>query len=458
MRARTAEPLLLALAFAGLAPATHSQEGGGTEKEPVDPRRRSQLEVTDEEQKLVPPMEAAEENDAGALLSTDSLGWQALANDLFVSGESGFSNPSRVEPDPRRAFKFGPVDLLPKWDEELMYDDNVFLTEDDEEDDLVLRSRFGLLTDWAIGSTGHRVTAGYDMLRNWFSGGESKNFVEQFASAQLELNFRHLRMTIGDRWEDRTDPVLSVFTGKIERTINTPHATVGWYEDSPYWEGRVHRVSTAYEDAAFEAFDRDEDLAFVEYGWLSQEEMWFFVRGSFIDRLFDEDGLNDMVGGTVSGGVRYRRGPEFDGSARIGLRYETFDDDFGSEDDTVIHPEVEARGYWWATRIDALDGRYLHTTEFSPVSNYEILDRAELGLTRLFTPRVRGRFGVGLEHVNPSDVSDTFWRYIAGAGVTWRLRDFVDLTANWRVRIRKTDEPNGDYTGNQISIGFAVRL
>ena len=40
MRARIAEPLFLALAVAGLAPAANSQEGGGTEKEPVDPRRR----------------------------------------------------------------------------------------------------------------------------------------------------------------------------------------------------------------------------------------------------------------------------------------------------------------------------------------------------------------------------------------------------------------------------------
>lgn len=394
-----------------------------------------------------------------AVVATDGVEWQTLADNLFVSGERGIADPGKVEPEPRNVMKLGPVTLLPKWDEEVMYDDNVFLTESDEEDDFILRSRLALLADWQIGSSGHRLTGGWDMLRNWFMGGEARNFVENLASAQLDLNFRHLRISAGDRWEDRTDPILAVFTGKIERTINTAYGTVGWHTDSRYAEAKAQGITTEYDDASFQGFDRDEQLAHGEFGWLAQDDLWAFVRAGVIARKFDQNQLNDMSGQTVSGGFRFRRAPEWDASLRVGVRVENFDDTVATDDhDHALNPEVEGRALWWPTRRDGVDLRVVHTTEFSPVSNYEILDRVEIGWTRALTGRVRSRAGMGFERVDPSDVADTFWRYSLGAGATWRVREFVDVTFNWRIRIRATDVPNGDYTGNQVSLGIAVRL
>jgi hypothetical protein len=394
-----------------------------------------------------------------ALVSTDSIGWQALTDNLFISGERGIANPGDVEPEPRRALQFGTLAILPKFDETVVYDDNVFLTDTDEQDDFILRTRAALLADWAIGTSGHRLTAGWDMTRNWFMGGEAKNFVENLASAQLDLNFRKLRFSIGDRYEDRTDPILAVFTAKIERTINTIYGNGGWYSDSDYIEVKAQSVDTQYDSPTYQGFDRDEGLAYAEYGWLLDDELWAFARAGAINRDFDQMQLNDMTGATASVGVRFKRAPTLDAYVRVGARFESFDDYAATDsDDSAVNPDVEARAMWWPTRVDGIDARYVHTTEFSPVSDYEVLDRIEVGWTRLLTGRLRGRTGFGFENVDPSDVADTFWRFSVGAGVTWRLVDFVDLTANWRVRIRQTDVPNGDYTGNQFSVGLAVRL
>src|SRR5262245_10284289 len=159
MRARSARPLsvFLVLALPALAPA----QSDSTQQAPLPPTTTDASTLSE------------------SLTASDAMEWETLADTLFISGERGVADPGRVEPLPRQMFRLGPVSLLPKWDEEVMYDSNVFLTDTDEQDDFILRSRFALLADWQMASSGHRISAGYDMLRNWFMGGEAKSFVEQ---------------------------------------------------------------------------------------------------------------------------------------------------------------------------------------------------------------------------------------------------------------------------------------
>jgi hypothetical protein len=436
MRARSADKLLLPL----LVVAVAARAAGAQEAETTKQEEESSADT------------------GGVINSIDASAWQTLESELFVSGERGIADPGSLEPIPREVFRLGHVSILPKWDEDVIYDDNVFLTDTDAEKDFIVRSRFGALADWHFGSTGSRLVGGYDMYRNYFVQGESKHFVEQLASAQLDLDFNKLRFTVGDRWEDRTDPILAVFTAKIQRNINTIYGTGGWYEETTYLEVKAQDVATDYDSATYDSIDRTEGLAHAEFGWRTQDETWLFVRAGGINRVYDQSFLSDMVGGTASIGIRSQRAPEFDLAARIGVRYEQFDDGVTDRDDEAIHPEFEGRALWWPIRTDGIDARYVHTTEFSPVSNYQTLDRVEVGWTHLLTGRVRSRAGFGFEFVDPSAVQDEFVRYVVGAGLAWRAAEFVDVTMDWRVRIRATDVPNGDYVGNQVSIGIAVRL
>lgn len=395
----------------------------------------------------------------GNVVPADAAGWQALSRDLFLSGESSLVDPGRIEPLPRQIFKLGPVELLPKLDEQLVYDDNIFLTEDDEEEDFILRTGLGLLADYRFGSNQHRLSAGYDMTRNWFIGGDARNFVEQLASAQLELRFRRLEIAVGDRFEDRTDPILSVFTGKIERNINTAHGRVAWREDDWALELRGQRSTTAFDDSSFEAFDRDEDLLALEASAKQSEDVTAFARVDAMGRSYEEPGLNDMDGIAGSVGVRAKRGTELDGMVRVGVRAESFDDDAATDsDDSAINPEVEARARWWMIQAAALEARVERTTEFSPVSNYQVTTRGELTWMHQLETRLSARVGGGIEHVDPSNTDAAFVRYTAGAGLRYALTENADVTLGWRLRLRNTKAATGDYAGNQFTLGFALRL
>ncbi|MBM4016522.1 MAG: hypothetical protein FJ293_16375 [Planctomycetes bacterium] len=410
---------------------------------------------------LAPAAEAQQSGTAASdhVVPADTIGWQSLAQDLFLSGESSLVDPGRIEPLPRNILKFGAVELLPKFDEQLVYDDNLFLTENDREGDFILRSGIGLLADYRFGQGAHRLSAGGDATRHTFLGDDADDFTETLLSAQLELTFRRLAFALGNRFEDRTDPLLSVFTGKIERTINTVHGRAGWNDDDRKFELRGQRSTTEYDDDAFTTFDRDEDLLALEGAQLVDEDAWAFARIDLLARSFDQGAMNDMDGVAASVGLRMKRGDDIDGMARLGLRAERFDDGVATDsDDSAISPELEARLRWWLVRSAALELRVERTTEFSPVSNYQTATRGEATWMQQLEQRLSARLGGGIEHVDPSSTDPTFFRYTLGAGLRYAVLENADLTLAWRLRLRNTSAANGDYTGNQLTLGFSLRL
>lgn len=393
------------------------------------------------------------------VVPADTVGWQSLAQDLFLSGESSLVDPGRIEPLPRNILKFGAIELLPKFDEQLVYDDNIFLTENDRDGDFILKSGLGLLADYRFGQGAHRLSAGADVTRHTFLGDDADDFTEKLLSAQLELTFRRLAIALGDRFEDRTDPLLSVFTDKIERTINTVHGRAGWSDDDRKFELRGQRSTTTHDDDAFAAFDRDEDLLALEGAQLVDEDAWAFARVDVMARSFDQGALNDMDGVAASVGLRMKRGSDIDGMARLGLRAERFDDGVATDsDDSAINPELEGRLRWWLARAAALELRVERTTEFSPVSNYQVTTRGEATWMHQLEQRLSARLGGGVEHVDPSSTDPSFIRYTLGAGLRYAVLENADLTLAWRLRLRDTSATTGDYTGNQITLGFALRL
>lgn len=393
------------------------------------------------------------------VVPADTVAWQTLTEDLFTSAETSVADPGRLEPLARHILKFGPVELLPKFDENLVYDDNVFLTEKNTERDWIAKTYLGLLADYTFGGGSHHISAGYDQMRNLFLSGDAKDFVEQTASGQVDLGFQKLKITFGDRWEDRTDPILAVFTAKIQRTINTPHALVGWHEEGWYAEVSGQDVTTKYHDPVNEEFDRSEGLASLETGFLAREDLWTFVRVDATNRSFDNPGLNDGHGYGLQVGAKGKRGDEVDAMMSVGFLDESFDNKFATDSsNSAVNAVGEARLRWWVTRSAALDARLLRVSEFSPVSNYEIDNRAELGWMQQIDTRLSARGGFGIEYINPSNTSDTFTRWTVGAGLRYALLANADLTLNWRLRIRSTDSPNGDYTENQYTLGFSIRL
>jgi hypothetical protein len=414
-----------------------------------------------DEPQTPPPADATDTSDETSqlLVPADPVSWQALAQNLFTGAESTASDPGRLAPLARHMLKFGPVAFVPRFDEEIVYDDNVFLTEHDREQAFLARTTLGAIADYSFGDGQHHVSAGYDMVRNDYLSGDAKNFVEQFASGEIDLGFQHLKLTAGDRWEDRTDPVLVVFSDKIERKINTAYGLVGWHEDTWYTDLRAQRVTTAFDDPVDQQFDRDEDLAALEVGFLTGEDFWTFVRADIFSRDFDQMALNDGTGIAGSVGARVRRGDALDTMVRVGLRAENFDDVVPTDaDDHAENVEFEGRVRWWLSRNSALDARALRTTEFSPVSNYELENLVEVGWLQQIDARLSARGGVGYEFVNPSSTSETFTRWTVGAGLRYALLDNADLTFNWRTRIRTTDAANSEYTDNQFAVGIAIRL
>src|SRR5215831_9410669 len=131
MRARIASVLaftLLALSGAAFARAPLQEEKKQDDKK---------AKATDAPQEQNAPAEPAPSE---ILVPADTVAWQTLSADLFTSAETSVADPGRLEPLARHILKLGPVELLPKLDQEIVYDDNVFPTEKQTERDWISKT------------------------------------------------------------------------------------------------------------------------------------------------------------------------------------------------------------------------------------------------------------------------------------------------------------------------------
>ena len=399
-----------------------------------------------------------EEADEDGVVEIDSETYAEKLRGLFVPGESGVLAERQIEPEPRRLIRLGAVDLLPKWDQAVVDDDNVFLTRRDAKHDTIVRSTFGLAAETRFGGDDHRFVVGYNHERNYFTGGDAQNFVEHLASAVLQLNFNRFEIEVGDRFENRTDPVIAAFTGKIDRELNTTFARLRWSDPEWYFELRGLNTTIEYKDASFRVNDRDEQRATVLYGGPMNERSESFIQLSGVGRRFEHGGLNDMTGVVVSVGARTEVGDSLEFTGRIGVRRESYDDDFTTDtDDDETALEVELRAFWGAHKGGVLDFSYVRTTEFSPIGNFQGVDRGELQYSTGVAPGLRLQLGAAAELVSPSNAT-RFERYTGRAGLRFAVLDFVHLTLEYRRTFKTAAIGALKYDSNVAALGAEFRF
>ena len=393
-------------------------------------------------------------------LDTDlsSGSYDALYEGLFASSEQGGIRTRPIDPTPREVLKLGPVRVIPKWDQEIYYDDNVFLTKNDQQSDVILVTRPGIVADYTFAGGTSRFIAGYEMERNHFLRDNASDFTEHLATLRFEIKRNHLSFELADRFEDRTDPILAVFTGKIERRLNTVSNRIGWNDDSWYVEFRAQRVVNEYDEVGFSAFDRDEDRLTVEHGRRLTESLWALAQGGYVGRTFELEELNDARGFLGNVGLRLVRDSDWETELRLGFRLEHYADDVPTDSrDRSLTPDLSLRGKWQVGPRSAVEFDYLHISEFSPISNFQELDRGELIYAFALGSKLTARLGGQYERVDPSE-GRSFNRTSTGVGLRYGLRANIHLSFDYLGRFRRSAASDGDYDGNTVALGLLARF
>lgn len=295
----------------------------------------------------------------------------------------------------------------------------------------------------------------------------------------------------GVGYERRSDPIDVVLTRSFKRTNRRSYLTAGMDRDILFGSKFKFEMGAAVRDTIGREDGLDDlDRTEAHYYFKASYPFWknttrIFGRARYRQDERESDMINDGniwgfdagIEGSIplaEGNVRGLRG-----TMSVGFDHALYENEnfLAGSTPTVRDENRENTSVAVNTTLqylnagrDQYDLRYIRTNQFSFHGNFQIVDRVDLGYTRIFSPRFSGKVAGFFEYLQPSGrirpqevgKSDTTGdypnttRFGAGAGVRYRLNDWADLDAQYDWDRR--NNPISGNTNHRASLGVTVYL
>jgi hypothetical protein len=339
-------------------------------------------------------------------------------------------------------------------EQRVVFDDNVFLSKDDERSDTV-----GLTTPGVRAQTffdDNRLTVSYSPTRRSYAHHPELNAWDHLASADLRLDFLDAYARFSDSFE-RTQETRDIrFPGRVSRDSNDAQAEAGLLQG--YLGAGIlaeHRTrSYGGEVPAFEDFSEDGIKVFARYGQ-AQDHAWLAEYGVLL-RDFRGDVLNDTVTHTLLVGLEGKPRDDVRYLVKAGPVWVRADDNGSVGDDSDLFDlAVEAEVTKDLTDRIAARLFYVQRPEVATFSNYQKVYRGGLGVTWDADPgwlSVHGQ--VFAEKANPSNQASISF-VGTGLGADADLTRWCKVGVGWEWRHR-TGEGDLDYVDNQVYVQAVI--
>lgn len=180
---------------------------------------------------------------------------------------------------PGKELRVGPVRLHPSMQSVVEHDDNIRLTETNEESDVIFTQLPGILTETRLGD--HRLTAGYVAEIIHFADTQEENSVNHIANAALNLDLGRLSVHIMDLMEDSTSRLFSEDSSREHTFLNVAEVKARY--ERPKWvseSGYRNNLTDYQAPESSEVNDRDEDIFSLLAGRKVATKTTVFVEGN----------------------------------------------------------------------------------------------------------------------------------------------------------------------------------
>ncbi len=410
-----------------------------------------------------------------------------VASAIVGHAELGLVRPGEINTVPRFAYKFGDFRLFPRYRQEVRYDDNIFLTDtasarrdagipnpdqDARKWDVRFEERPGLFVDYPFGGGDHSLHFGYEAnFVNFMRRDQAFGFIEQFAGAGVNLRGNNWKFDAGDRYELRYDPVETQFAGvgtgtqpvnQMKRGINTADYRAGLSVGKLEFEQGYVYQNEDYKGPGFiTRADRDEQTVTALGGLYTREDFRWFLQYDYVTRRQRESFIGDTFFNRCSLGVNGKLSEQVETRSRVGWRHQLCETGEAVGDDTSRDGgiDVSSDSRFWLDSKTLMLLSYVRTTEFSIVSNFQLVDHGEVAIQHNLQSNVVGRLGYFIERDDPSKRgADSFTSGGAGAGFKYVIEDWIDFDAGYTFRYRISNSPGNDYNNNLVSAAFTLKF
>jgi opacity protein-like surface antigen len=386
-----------------------------------------------------------------AAAAVAGLAAPAAAQDAWVSAKerpAGINMGDRLL-EPTGTLKlFDALKIHPSFRQSVLFDDNIFLNEDDTESDVISSTSVGLRLDLTPGD--FDFTAGTRYAWQQYVDNDDESHGDWFNEFRAVYTGRTLRVSLSDTLSVEEDPlnfvrserlgrVKNVATAKVEVALNTLAFALQVADE--YWDF----------ESLFTVLDHRSDTIDFGTSWQFSEERFLFLDYTYGLVDYEKKFRNDYTYHRVMLGAKGPITPRINGELAIGWTAQSI-----SEGQGVTTTEPEYNGPTGRASLEwnptpRLSGRisYINGLQFADTAAYAVVDRGELSVT--WTPHVELNWRVyGWVENSDQPGLPPFLQIGGGTTFDWDWLTWLSTGLGLEYRSRTTDLDDASYTNFRV--------
>jgi len=354
------------------------------------------------------------------------------------------------------------------------YDDNIFLSREDEESDFITTVQPGFVIQSNPASK-HRLVIDYLAELNFFMDNDSEDNNNHTVNAGVQFDFDEIHLNIINMYKDFSDRSGTEDVSRIERAqdhfwadvvflFNKLDLLLGYNRRDEDYDSEAAIGNYKNQTLTYEDLERDEHEGTVEAAFKLWPKTALLGAFDFGEIKHDTEIKSDSDFYDLLAGIRGAPTAKSMAEVKVGFRnqdYDNYDDDFKS---------LIFDGSW----IEKFNDKNLLRFDFERKTNDTIFqdnayyESSYIGadFEHSFTDRLSGNVGASYQlNAYPTQTTldgltdhreDDFWS--GGIGLAYKLPKRFVVDVKYQYRLRDSNFSRYDYKNTRISVGLKGRF
>jgi len=337
--------------------------------------------------------------------------------------------------------------------EDVSYDDNIYLTKDNEKDSFVSTTRVGADYEANIPGSGLTLSATGLVGYNAYTEDSSKN---NYWDTLGRVEVANEQFKIGDRFLYTSDPANNELTDRAKRINNLGYASFKTSSEKTFGFGvSVDDSFDRYTEAEWQYLNRNRLNAGLQLYYNVSAKTNFFAEYTYSDITYQDNKLNNSYGNTFGLGVNGQLAPKVTGTAKITYAMRDYDHSLAGASNYNDLLGYFAALEWKATENDTvrLSGerkmeetlygvnRYFADTVVSLYGAHKFLDKWTASLTLAWENMDYSR------EFNGTKRADDL--YTIRPQVDYQFKEWLSAGVWYQFRTRSSDVNWAEYDSNK---------
>lgn len=359
--------------------------------------------------------------------------------------------------------RLGPFILHPIASEAVMWDDNIFLQEENRISGIISVTEIGIRADMVYKQKAYLLNLLKGRYNHYFNYSKESNFEYLYRANGKYVFSRTLSLDGYLRFEHQVEPVEILLSERYARNVLNMLVGLDFRTRSEKLSFRAEIEEKNYNffGKVYGRVDHNEVYARLQglYHWTPKTSLGGRIGYGML--TYTEDLQNDYNYITVAPFAQGELKPKLKYFAEVGFFLQTIVTENGTNIKEYSGPYWALSAQYEATEKLLLKASLQRRIEYHTSVSYQVVDKLEGRLQ--WKIRFKMMFGARLsfEFSNPSVddgvVAGKAWRAVAGVSYYYRILDYLYLGADYEHIHRSSDMPLASYSANRfyLHISFA---